>query len=237
MEQISLAATVREVTGSSVTNLRRAGTIPAVLYGPQHKSTNIAVSAKDFEKAYRLAGGSSLIDLTVADGKPIKVLAHDIQSDPVSGEIQHIDFYQVDMKKKTTADVGLEFIGESKAVKELGGVLVKGTKTVTIECLPQHLIQHISVDINSLNTFDDIIRIQDLPIPEGVVILDQPSVVVASVQKPRTEAELKALEEEVAAPAAEEAEQAGEKEKAEGEETAEAPAEESPSKEERKPEK
>ncbi len=213
MEQISLSATPREVTGSQVSKLRRNEQVPAVIYGPQHETTHIGVARADFDHVYKAAGSSSLVDLTIGDGKPVKVLIHEIQRDPVSGVVQHVDFYQVDMQKKTTAEVELQFVGEAKAVKELGGVLLKNLKTVSIECLPEHLIQHIDVDISGLNTFDDIIRVQDLPVPEGVTITDQASVVVAGVQKPRTEAELKALEEQPVSEDVSEVEKVGEKEK------------------------
>lgn len=215
MKQISLTATPRDVTGSAVVKLRRDGQLPAVVYGPQHATTHITVEQSAFEKVYKEAGTSGLVDLTVEGAKPVKVLVHEIQREPVSGMLQHVDFYQVDMSQKTTANVELRFVGEAKAVKELGGVLLKNLKTVTIECLPEHLVQYIDVDISSLNTFDDIIRVQDVSVPDGVNITDQPSVVVAGVQKPRTEAELKALEEQPATEEIGEVEKVGDKEKTE----------------------
>ncbi|MBI5037917.1 MAG: 50S ribosomal protein L25 [Candidatus Kerfeldbacteria bacterium] len=217
MESISLKSQPRTIIGARVKALRRDGTVPAVVYGSKRKSTNLSLTATDFEVAYRKAGKSGLIDLSVGEGAPLKVLVHEIQHDPVTGKPLHVDFYEVDMAQKTTADVELHFIGTSKAVKELGGVLMKALTTVTIECLPQHLVQHIDIDISNLNSFDDVIRVSDIPLPTGVTVVGQTDTMVARVQEPRSEEELKALEETPAGVPVTEVEKVGEKEKAEAE--------------------
>ncbi len=217
---MTLEARKREQTGKAVQKLRQQGNIPAVLYGRGIENKNISIDYKAFEDVYKAAGGSRLIDLTVDSSKPTKVLVQKVQRDPVSGDFVHIDFYQVNMKEKITAEVTVVYVGESKAVKEAGGILIKNADTLKIECLPNDLIDKITVDISSLQTFDDVIRIKDLQLPSGIVIKALPEKVVASVQPPRTEEELKELEEKPE-DSVEEVEVAGEKGKEEGEETTE----------------
>ena len=100
------------------------------------------------------------------------------------------------MTEKMRTKVSLNFIGRSKAVKE-GGVLVKNLEEIEVECLPLDLPHEIKVDISKLKTFDDVIKIEDLAIPPKVKILENKDEIVATVTPPRTEEELKALEEEV----------------------------------------
>ncbi|MFZ6036207.1 MAG: 50S ribosomal protein L25 [Patescibacteria group bacterium] len=198
MDQLSLAAHPREVTGVRVKHMRREGRLPAVLYGPKRTTTSISIDVRDFLQLYKKAGHSSLVNLTLEGGKPAMVLIHEVQRDPVTHRPVHVDFYEVDMTKKTTAEVELRFVGESKAVKEDGGVLVKALSSVEVECLPQHLVQYIDIDISVLKSFDDVIRVANIPLPEGITITNESEALVSTVQKPRTEEELKALEDQPA---------------------------------------
>jgi large subunit ribosomal protein L25 len=101
------------------------------------------------------------------------------------------------MTEKINAEVNLNFVGESKAVKELGGILVKNLTAIKIECLPVDLIHEIDVDISPLQTFDDAIRVKHLKLPEAITINEKEDEVIVSVQPPRSEEELKSLEEKV----------------------------------------
>jgi len=197
MNSINLPADVREVIGKKVDNLRREGKVPGVLYGHGAKNKNLEIDQKILKDLLKQGGSSNLIDLELDKGKPIKVLIQDIQRDVVNGEPIHIDFLQVDMKQKITTDVALEFVGVSKAVKELGGVLLKNITKVTIECLPEFLVDMIEVNIDKLETFEENIKIKDLVVPEGIIIKDKEELVVTNVQPPRTDEELKALDEKV----------------------------------------
>jgi len=194
-DKLFLSAKTRKETGKKVEALRKSNVIPAVLYGPNVKNISLAVDHQLFDTVYKRAGESSLVDLQVEDKKPIKVLIQAVQRDPLTDEIIHIDFHQIDMAKKITTEVSLNFLGEAKAVKELGGILVKSLSKIRIECLPQDLVHEIEVDISSLNTFDDIIRVEHLKVPEKITVKEKSDEVVISVQEPRAEEELKALEE------------------------------------------
>lgn len=194
-DELFLSAKTRKETGKEVEALRKSNVIPAVLYGPNVKNISLTVDDQSFDTVYKQAGESSLFNLQVEDKKPVKVLIQAVQRDPLTDEIIHIDFHQIDMAKKITTEVSLKFLGEAKAVKELGGILVKSLSKIKIECLPQNLVHEMEVDISSLNTFDDIIRVEHLKVPEKITVKEKPGEVVISVQEPRAEEELKALEE------------------------------------------
>lgn len=204
-----LKAEPRKELGKKTNKQRKAGQIPAVIYGHGIKSEPLYVGEKDFLKIYKEAGESSIISLEIGGqaelgqspaqrgGKNRNVLIHDVARDALSEGIIHVDFYQVRMDEKIKAGVPLNFIGESDAVKSEGGVLVKNIQELEIEALPKDLPHHIDVDISALKTFDDRIFVKDLNIPDSVKILVQPDEIIASVMPPRSEEELAALEEKV----------------------------------------
>lgn len=174
---------------------RGMGMIPAVLYGPESKPASVSVEKIAFGKLYKEAGEASLIDLSVNGGKPTKVLIKDIQIDPVKGNIIHVDFMMINMNKEMHATLPVNFIGESQAVKGLGGTLIQALEEINVKCLPKDLISHINLDISGLNTFADVIRVSDLKLPVGITILDKMDTLVAKVMAPLTEEQLKAMEE------------------------------------------
>jgi len=195
-EQLTLEAEKRTIKGKKVKSLRKKGILPAVLYGHGVKPLLLQVPYNDFKKAYEKAGSSSLINLVV-DRQPYNVLIHEVEIEPLSQNFIHADFYQVKMTEKITAEVPLYFVGESKAVEEQDGVLVKNMDSVEVSCLPKDLPSHIEVDISVLENIDDSIHIKDLKVPEGVEILKDSEETVLTVTPPRTEEELAELEEEV----------------------------------------
>ncbi len=195
-KEIQLKAAPRR---GSLSSLRRQGDIPAVLYGHGLKSRSLRVGEKKFSGAFKEAGHTSIISLNLASSDERPVLIREVQLHPVKGDILHVDFYQVRMDEKTTADVPIVFKGEAPAVKDRGGVLVRSIDVVELEALPQHLPHDIQVDISILTDFDQVIHVKDLSLPKGVELLHEPEEVVASVQPPRTEEELEAeLAEEAA---------------------------------------
>jgi len=215
----SLSATKREITGKKVKSIREQGMMPAVLYGNKTKAEILSIPLVNFEKTFEEAGTSSLIDLTIDTEKPVKVLSHEPQNDPVSGKPIHVDFYRVRMDEKIKTEIPLNFIGESEAVEQLEGSLVTNKDAVDVECLPADLISEIDVDISSLKTFDNSIKISDLVIPDGIEIINDKEEIIALVEEPRSEEELAELEEVSTAEEEKEAlEKMGAESGAEGEE-------------------
>jgi large subunit ribosomal protein L25 len=194
-KQLQLKAKTRAIDNNQA--LRRSGTVPGILYGPGIDNQAIEVDEKIFSKLYKEVGQTSLINLVI-DGseKEHTVLIREVQTDPLRNGTLHIDFFQVDMNKSIRTNVPLVFVGESSAVKDMGGVFIRSHDTVDLEALPKDLPHDIQVDISTLDDFDKIIHIKDLNLPEGVELHHEPDDVIALVQAPRTEEELEKLTEE-----------------------------------------
>lgn len=186
-KEIKLNAQLRTEENGKAKSVLKYGMVPAVVYGSGTDNRSIKIKSLDFEKVFAEAGESNLIDLTIGDGQPVKVIIKDLQRSPLKNQIIHVDFYQVDMSKKIETMIPLYFSGESKAVKELGGVLVKSIDEVAVKCLPGDLVDHIEVDLSALATFDDVIRIKDLKVPASVEILNDSEDAVASIIEQKVE--------------------------------------------------
>ncbi|HEX7586262.1 MAG TPA: 50S ribosomal protein L25 [Patescibacteria group bacterium] len=199
MEKITLEAKKRIERGKKTKKGKSEGMIPAVVYGKGVESESLWVKSLDFKRLLKKSGESTLIDLDI-DGKDNRnVIIYGTQKDPVSDVYTHIDFFQVKMDEKIKTEVELVFVGESPAVKESGGVLVKNLDKIEVECLPADLPSSIEVDISSIKTFDNYIYVKNLKIGKGVEIKLEPETVVALVSPPRTDEELAGLEEKVEA--------------------------------------
>ena len=173
--------------------LREAGVLPAVFYGKKEKATPISLSARDFERAYKEAGESTVIILTGL-GDPKEVLVQDVDFDPVKSTPRHVDFFVLEKGAKVQVKVPLEFIGEAPAVKG-GGNLVKVLHDIEIKVAPKDLPQHLDVDISGLIDFTSRIVAKDLKLPESAEFITNEDEVVALVAEAVEE-----KEEEVVAP-------------------------------------
>lgn len=199
MEKVTLAVKPRKELGKKTHKIKREGFVPAVVYGRGVESCNLWVRNLDFKKLLSRSGESVIIDLEIENEGNRSVLVHEIQRDPVSDKNIHIDFFQVRMDEKITTEVEIVLKGESPAVKEQGGVLVKNLDKVSVECLPGDLPSMILGDISKIKTFEDHLCVKDLNIPKGVEVNMEMEAVVASVAPPRTEEELAGLEKKVEA--------------------------------------
>lgn len=197
MEAVTLQAKKRVVIGKKVRALRRSGYIPAVVYGHGVPAQSLMVERREFERFYRKVGDARLIDLAVSDEAPLKTLIQDIARDPLTGAPVHVDFRVVTMTEKLRTEIELRFVGRSRAIAELGGVLIKNMNSVKIECLPDALVDAIPVDLASLAEFGANIHIKDLAVPAGIVLLEHEGDVVATVVAPRSEEELASLDQKV----------------------------------------
>jgi large subunit ribosomal protein L25 len=200
MEQIELKAEPRELIGRHVKRVRAQGYVPAVLYGSQIQPTPIQIEGKALQKALTKAGGNTLVALQIGRKKPVLTLAREIQRDTIRHHILHVDFYQVVMTEKITAEVPLLLTGKAPAVEEHAGILVHGLNTVEVQCLPADLPSSIEVDLSSLAEFHDFVSVADLQVPPSVTILSEPESVIVRIEAPRM------LEEEIEKEAAASAE-------------------------------
>ncbi|MDP2708613.1 MAG: 50S ribosomal protein L25 [bacterium] len=186
---VELKAQIRAEKNGNAKSVRSGGFIPAVIYGFGVGNKNVKIKKNDFEKAFAVAGEFNLIDLAIDNSASTKVIVKDVQRDNLTNNIIHADLYQVDMSKKITTEIPLNFIGEPKAVKELGGTLVKNMDTVEVECLPGDLVSHIDVDISKLAEFDQFIRLHDLVLPQGIALIAETNEAVVGVVETKAEEE------------------------------------------------
>lgn len=215
----------RKLTGRKVKALRREGLLPANVYGKKIKSISVQAEAKEVEKVFDEVGETGLVDLKIKGEKEARpVLLHNPQFHPVDDDLLHLDFYQVDLTQKVTADVSIELSGEAPAVEKGEGILVQLLSEVEVEALPTDLPEKFVVDVSKLEKLDDAITIADLKVDEKVKVEAEKDQIIAKI----TEQEEEIVEE---APVAE-----GE-EAAEGEAAAEESKEGEKSQEEKTDEK
>ncbi|OGY81670.1 MAG: hypothetical protein A3F54_01245 [Candidatus Kerfeldbacteria bacterium RIFCSPHIGHO2_12_FULL_48_17] len=197
MEALLLTSKIREEKRKNLKTLRESGYVPAELYGHGIKNQHISVLAKDFQKVYRQAGENTLIELVIDSQKPVKTLISDVQLDPVTDRIIHVDLQQIRMDEKIKTHIEFDFIGVSPAEKETGAIIVKDKTELEIECLPSDLIHEYKIDLAALKKVDDSIRVEDLKLPGTITILENPDTTIVHAAAPRSEEELAKLDEAV----------------------------------------
>lgn len=199
MADITLSVTPREkVSSTKLVAARKAGKVPAVMYGNKGVPQMLWVDFLTFSKVFAVAGESSIISLLI-DGKKSSVIVQDLDHDAMTNRISHIDFFEVSMNEELEARIPLEFVGEAPAVREMGGVLVKTLEEVTVSCLPKDLPHTLSIDLTTLTDFSTHIQVKDLVLPKGVKVLTDELTTIVLVEAPRTEAQMAALDEKVEA--------------------------------------
>lgn len=193
-DKIVLPLQSRTLTGKAAQKLRQEGLTPAVVYGHGAEAQPVSASAKELNRVYMAAGGSKIIGLKIDDARQKNALIHEVQTDSRNGNVVHADFYLVKMDEKLKTEIPLHFVGESTAVYQEEGTLMRPMETVEVEALPADLPESIEVDISVLDAFDKTITVADLPIPAGVEILSPAEELVAKVDPPRSDAEMEELE-------------------------------------------
>jgi large subunit ribosomal protein L25 len=197
MSQEVLVVPKRETFGkAAVRDLKKSGMIPAVVYGLNEPPVAIAISPKAVARVLASETGMNSVMFLQREGTEIKrhVIIKDLQRDPITSRLRHVDFMRVDMTLKVRVKVPVRLVGTSIGVKSMGGVLDFAHREIEIECLPSLIPAHIDVDINNLAVGDSI-RFEQLTLGPNVVFTGDAHQVVCSVHG-------KAAEEEVAAPAA-----------------------------------
>lgn len=194
MTDYKLAAEPRIAKAKKIKN---SGRIPAIVYGKHSDNEVVSLDKITFNQVFKEAGTSNLIELTIGDQKPFKTLIHDLQKNPMTEEIIHIDFFKVNMKEKIHAEVPLTFVGDSAAVVDQDGSMITPMDAIEVECLPADLPSEIEIDISILDDFEKSIKVSDLKPIAGVEFIAEPEEVIVFVQAPRSEEELAELDEAV----------------------------------------
>jgi len=186
MEKIVVKATKRDVLGKQVRAIRRAGQLPAVIYGRHIEPVSILMDAHTAGNQLAKLTSSSLITLDV-DGTEYPVLVREKQRNYIKGNLLHVDFLAVSLTEKLHASVRVEFTGLSLAVKDFGAVLVHVMEQLEVECLPADLPERIVVDISPLVHLGDGIHIRDLVISDKIRILDDIDNMIVVASRPKVE--------------------------------------------------
>ncbi len=179
-------AEARSVLGKAVARLRREGILPANIYGRGIESTAVQIASRDVRTLLHEHGANTLINLQVAgESQPRPVVVRRVQRHPVSHQLEHVDFYQVDLRRAIQGLVPLVLIGEAPAVHTYKAVLLQGADSILLEALPADMPSHVEVSVDGLSAPDAITTVADLQLPEGITILSPSDMVLAQVSRPR----------------------------------------------------
>jgi large subunit ribosomal protein L25 len=175
--------------------LRREGRVPGTVYGGGQEPSSFSVDARELRLA--LHGSGAVLDLSIDGGKAEPAVLKDAQRHPVRNEIIHIDLLRVDLDQAIHAIVSVELAGAEDApgIKSDGGILEHVTRELNIEALPTEIPESIIVDV-SAGEVGDTITMEGVPLPDGVILLDDPAeTVIASISAPRLANEIEEADE------------------------------------------
>ncbi len=208
-DTFTISAEKRSDAKKSARDTRQSGRVPGVVYGKGTDPVSISLGASDILRTYRKAGQSSIIELDI-EGTTVQALIHEVNLHPVRDEIWHVDFLAIQKGQKVIVKIPLTFVGESPAVKTLGGIFTVEHREVEIRCLPKDILHDIEIDISKLAEIHDHVSIADLALDTDKfeIMGFEDSVVLCSIAgKAAEESEVVATPEEgtegAAAPAAE----------------------------------
>lgn len=195
MSKLKLKVQTRK-SEEKVPELRRSGTVPAVLYGPGMENLFLKLNKVEFDKLFNAIGESTMIDLVIDDNNTETVLVKSVQRGAFHGNVLHVDFFRPSQDKKVVVRVPLEFAGQPKTVKEMGGILLVNLETLKIKCLPKYLMNKVVIDLTELKTFSDSIKVKDIKLEGEVEVLDNPNNVITTTISPKVKAENDSKKEE-----------------------------------------
>ena len=182
MEQIELQTSDREILGKKVRFLRHQGIIPVHLFGHDIESVALQCDTAQLQRVLARAGKTKIINLILDKAKrPRNVMVREIQRDPLTGKLLHVDFYQVRMAEKIKVEVPIVPVGEAPALKSRENMLLQELNNLTIECLPDKIPASIEVDLSSLTEAEQAIHVRDITMDEGVTVLNDPEQMVVKI--------------------------------------------------------
>ena len=184
-----LTAEPRTLTGRKVKQLRKQDLLPANVFGKHVESLAIQLPLKEFLKVYEQTGDTGLIDLTIAGDKASRpVLVSNTASDPVSSHLLHVDFRQVNLKEKLSAEIPVVLVGENPDVEKEGNSIVQILDHITAEALPTDFPEKLELDVSSLHAVGDTLYVKDLPVDSSKLTVETDSEeIIAKVEAPAAE--------------------------------------------------
>jgi large subunit ribosomal protein L25 len=206
MEGLTLEASKREILGKRTRFLRRKGITPAHLFGHGLESLALQCDTANLRRLIARAGKTRLVALGIeGDKEPRSVFIKEIQRDPRTGELLHVDLFQVSKAEKVRVDVPIILVGEAPALKAKEYTLTHSLTSLSIECLPDKLPPQIEIDLSPLAEVGQAIYVRDIPLGPEITVENDPDQMVVKVSEIKVEKveEVVAAEEVVAEAAAE----------------------------------
>ena len=182
MENLTLRVSNRDILGKKTRFLRRQGITPVHLFGHNLDSLALQCDTAQLQQLIAQAGTTKLINLEIENEKqPKSVFIREIQRQPSTGALIHVDFYQVRKREKIKAEVPIVLIGEAPAMKLKGRSLMQTLNSLSIECLPDKIPPQVEVDLSSLEEADQVIHVRDITLGPGITINTDPDQLVVKI--------------------------------------------------------
>ncbi|MAE10553.1 MAG: 50S ribosomal protein L25 [Dehalococcoidales bacterium] len=179
---MELSANTRDILGKKVKTLRRQGITPVHLYGHSVKPVPLQCDTAKLQRILILTGTTGLIDLKLdKTKKPRNVMIREVQREPRSGELLHVDFYQVRMEEKIRVEVPIVTIGEAPALKIKENFLTHELNTLSVECLPNAIPNRVEIDLSSLTEAEQGMHVADISLDEEITVLTHPEQLVVKI--------------------------------------------------------
>ena len=170
MDKVELEALSRSVEGKKNNSLRRQGITPIHVYGKELSSLSLQADTAGLLRALAVAGRTTPISLSVG-GKQHFTFVREVQRDPITGSILHVDLQQVPMAEVMRAEVPIRLVGEAPAVRTHKALITQHLHTLEVECLPLEIPDAIETDVSSLEELDHALYVKDLAVDPRVTIL------------------------------------------------------------------
>lgn len=182
MDEIELQVNKREILGKKVRFLRRQGIIPVHVFGHGIKSLALQCDTATLKRGLAQAGHTGIISLTLDTEKsPRHVIVREIQREVITGELLHVDFYEVKMGEKVNVEIPVVIVGEAPALKLKDTMLVQELNTLTIECLPAKIPTSVRLDISSLTELEQTVQVKDIELDKEITVFHDPELVVVKI--------------------------------------------------------
>ena len=180
------AVAARSVFGKRTKRLRGSGILPANVYGRGLESVAVQMPRRDAQGILSEHGLNALIELAIeGESEQRPVVVRSVQRHPLTREIQHVDFYQVDLTRPMQAMVVVTLTGEAPAVHTYQGIIITGADHISVQALPADIPAHFEISIDGLEELDEQLTVGDLDLPPGVEVLTEPEIMIVRVARPR----------------------------------------------------
>ena len=199
MAELILQAINRNVSGKKTRFLRRQGITPTHLFGHNLKSLALQCDTVSLQRVVAQAGETRPVNLKIEGEKLLRMaFIREVQKNEVTGQLLHVDFYQVKKTEKIKVEVPISFVGEAPAMKEKGRSLTHGVTSLSIECLPGEVPPQIEIDLSPLEEVEQPIHVKDIILDPGITVTTDPDQLVVKVSEARAVVE-EVVEEKVVA--------------------------------------